>query len=177
MEGGPSFSLQNRLYRFFWNIAWLLLASWTPPPLHLWRNFLLRIFGAKIHPTARIYSSAKIWYPPNLTIHKYAVIGPRAIIYCQDKITIGDKVTVSQGAHLCTGSHNIQDKNFQLITRPIEIKSYAWIAAESFIGPGVTIHEGAVIGARAVVFKDIDSWSVSIGNPCFYIKKRIFDKK
>ena len=174
MEGGPSFSLQHRLYRAVWNTVWWLLAAWTPAPFHSWRGWLLRRFGARIHNTARVYGGARIWYPPNLTMGAYSVVGPNAIIYSQDHITIDSAAVISQGAHLCTGTHDITDPDFQLVTKPIQIGAGAWVAAECFIGPGVAIGEGAVIGARSVLFHDAEPYGVYIGNPAAIIKKRLF---
>jgi putative colanic acid biosynthesis acetyltransferase WcaF len=172
LEGGPSFSLQNRMMRAVWNLAWGLLASWTPPPLRGWRRFLLRIFGATLAPTAVVYGSARIWLPSNLQVGPYAVIGPRTIIYNMAKITLEDYVMVSQGVHLCTGTHDIEDQNFQLQSRPITVGSRAWIAADAFVGPGVRIGEGAVLGARGCTFRDLEQWTVYTGNPAQPVKKR-----
>lgn len=174
LEGGPSFSLRHRLLRALWGITWLLLAAWTPPPLHRWRNLVLRCFGARLHPSARVYGSARIWFPPNLTMAAHAVMGPRVNCYCQGRIDIGEKAIVSQGAHLCAGTHDIADPNFQLVTRPIFIGARAWVAAEAFVGPGVTIGEGAVLGARTVLFKDAEPWGVYVGNPAQRLKTREF---
>jgi putative colanic acid biosynthesis acetyltransferase WcaF len=174
LEGGPSFSLKHRIFRAIWAVAWKLLAAWTPPPLHKWRIFLLKLFGADVHPTARVYGQTRIWYPPNLVMRAHAVLGPGVNCYCQARITIGEKAIVSQGAHLCSGTHDIADRNFQLVTRPIVIGDGAWVAAEAFVGPGVTIHEGAVIGARAVLFKDAQPLGVYTGNPAVLIKTRVF---
>jgi putative colanic acid biosynthesis acetyltransferase WcaF len=173
LEGGPSFSLGHRAFRALWGFTWLLLAAWTPPPLHRWRAWLLGLFGADMHPGARVYGKARVWYPPNLTMHAYAVLGPGANCYCMDKITICEKAVVSQGAQLCAGTHDITDPNFQLITKPIVIGAHAWIAADAFVGPGVSVNEGAVVGARAVLFKDAESWSVYGGNPAKLIKRRV----
>ncbi|MVT53322.1 putative colanic acid biosynthesis acetyltransferase [Bradyrhizobium yuanmingense] len=170
--GEPSFPLSNRMIRALWNITWLLLASWTPPPLNPWRRFLLRLFGAKIASTARIYGSAKIWFPPYLTMGEHSVLAWGALCYSQAPIVLEDFVVVSQRAHLCAGTHDIDDPNFQLLTKPILLKRKAWVAADTFIGPGVTVGEGAVIGARAVVFKDVDPWSVFVGNPARFVKMR-----
>src|SRR5208282_4131488 len=101
--GQPSFSLSNRALRALWGVAWSLLASWTPPPLHPWRRFLLRLFGARIAPTARIYGSARIWYPPNLAMGAFSVLGWDVICYCQDRVTLKDFANVAQRAHLCAG--------------------------------------------------------------------------
>lgn len=172
LEGSPSFSLRNRAFRTCWIICWTLFAAWLPPPFHRWRRFILCIFGAKIHPSARVYGSASIWYPPNLTMHANSVLGPRTDCYCMHHITIGEKAVVSQGVVLCCGTHDINDLNFQLTTHPITISAGVWVAAYAFIGPGVTLHEGAVIGARAVVFKDAEAFGVYVGNPATRIKTR-----
>jgi putative colanic acid biosynthesis acetyltransferase WcaF len=79
---------------------------------------------------------------------------------------------VSQGAHLCAGSHLIDDDQFQLVAKPIEISEYAWIAADAFVGPGVKIGEGAVLGARGVAFVDLSAWTVYLGNPALEKRSR-----
>ncbi len=173
IEGGPSFSLANRLQRAAWGVTWALFAAWTPPPFHAWRGFVLRLFGARVAGTARVYGSARIWFPPNLTIEEHACLGPRVSCYNQAMVVIGARATVSQGAYLCAGSHDISDPNFQLVVKPIQIGSFAWVAADAFVGPGVTMGEGAVLGARAVAFRDLDPWTVYVGNPACEIKKRI----
>lgn len=170
--GQPSFSLSNRLKRAIWTLTWLIFASWTPPPLHPWRRLLLRLFGAKIASTARVYGSARIWYPPNLEMGEHAIIGWQTNCYCQAKVTLEDYANVAQRVFLCAGTHDIDDPSFQLVTKPITVKRHAWVAADVFVGPGVTIGEGAVVGARGVVFKNLDPWTVYIGNPIKEIKKR-----
>lgn len=175
MEGGPSFSVGHRAFRALWGLAWFCLASWTPPPLHRWRAFVLRRFGADIDSTARVYASVRIWYPPHLTMAAHACLGPGVQCYCMAPVTIGERAVVSQRAHLCAGTHAINDPEFQLIARPIEIGARAWIAAEAFVGPGVCIAEGSVVGARAVVLRDTQAWGVYTGNPAQQIKTRRFE--
>lgn len=166
-------SLKNRLLRVLWNIVYSILFRPTPTPLLWgWRTFLLRCFGAKIGRHCKIRSSAKFWAPWNLTAGDYVAIGPKAQIYSVDKITIGTKVCISQGAYICTASHDITRQGTPLITAPIHIESFAWVAADAFIGMGVTIGEGAVVGARAAVFKDVEAWTVVGGNPAKFLKKR-----
>lgn len=171
-EGGASFTLRHRVFRAVWGLAWLLLAAWTPAPLHRWRVLLLNLAGAKVHPTAHIYGSARIWYPPHLHMAPHSCLGPEVNCYNMAPIRLGEKAIVSQGAHLCAGTHDIDDPNHQLITRPIVIDDGAWIAAEAFIGPGVTIGANAVVGARAVVFKDAQPNGVFIGNPAKWLRNR-----
>lgn len=171
-EAGASFSLSNRLFRLAWGVAWFVFAAWTPPPLHGWRRLLLRAFGAKVAPTAGIYGSARIWNPANLEVGHYAFIGPRVTVYSMGKIVFGDYSLASQGAHICAGTHDIEDSNFQLKACPITIGPRAWVAAEAFVGPGVTVGEGAVLGARGCAFSDLAPWSVYAGNPAKLLKPR-----
>lgn len=170
--GRPSFSLRHRLFRAVWVVSWTLLAAWTPPPLHHWRRLVLLAFGAKVHPTARVYGSAKVWFPPHLRVGAGAVLGPRSTCYCVAPVVLGDGAIVSQGAHLCGATHAIDEVSFQLIAKPIAIGKGAWIAAEAFVGPGVTAGEGAVLGARGVAFSDLAANTVYIGNPARPLRAR-----
>ena len=104
----------------------------------------------------------------------FACLGPGVTCYCMAPISLGAYVVVSQGAHLCAGTHAIDDPNFQLVVRPIEVGARAWIAAEAFVGPGVRIGEGAVLGARAVAMKDLEPWAVYSGNPAARVRTRSF---
>ena len=134
---------------------------------------MLRAFGARIAPTARVYSSAKVYFPANLTMDEYACLASDVDCYNVAPIHIGKFATVSQGAFLCTASHDITSPDHELITAPITLGDRAWIGAEAFVGMGVTIGAGAVVGARAAVFKNVEPWSVVGGNPAKFIKKRI----
>jgi len=173
LEGGPSFSLRHRMFRALWMAAWWLLASWTPPPLYAWRRMLLVAFGARLHPTARVYGSARIWYPPHLHMDAHACLGPGVICYCMAPIHVAEKAIVSQRAHLCAGTHDIRDPDFQLVTRPIDIGPHAWVAAEAFVGPGAQLAEGAVLGARGVLFGHTEPYGVYAGNPARLLRKRV----
>ncbi len=174
-RGGPSFPLANRLRRALWQLAWQVLARWTPPPLHRWRVLVLRLFGARIGPNCRIYASTRVWDPANLSLGENVLIGPEAILYNQGTIAIGNDSVVSQRAHLCASSHRIGDRYFQLVLKPIAIGPGCWVAAEAFVGPGVTMAEGAVLGARGVLFEDAVSNTVYRGNPAEVVAKRRFD--
>ena len=170
-------SLSNKLRRLLWNVVYVLMFRPTPNILFWgWRSFLLRCFGAKIGSHCKIRSSAKIWAPWNLECGDYVAIGPRADIYTVDKIKIGTRIAISQGAYLCTASHDIEDAQNPLITAPIVIENQAWVAADAFVGMGVTIGQGAVVGARACVFKDVEPWTVVGGNPAKVIKQRVIRK-
>ena len=135
------------------------------------RHFLLRLFGAAVDKQALVYSTCTIYAPWNLRIGR-ACIGPHTELYNKAMIEIGDDCVVSQGAYLCTASHDITDLMLPLKSAPIAVGDHAWLAANTFVGPGVTVGEGAVVGARAAVFKDVEPWTVVGGNPAMMIKKR-----
>jgi putative colanic acid biosynthesis acetyltransferase WcaF len=172
LEGGPSFSLSNRLTRLSFIVVWLVLARWTPRVMNPWRVFLLRLFGARIAPGAMIYSSVRVWLPSNLEMAEQASLGPGVDCYNMDLVRIGAYTVISQRAVLCAGTHAIGDRNFQLVTRPIVIGERAWVAAEAFVGPGVSIGDEAVLGARACAFGHLDPRGVYVGNPAHKIKER-----
>ena len=172
LEGGASFTVGNRLFRVLWMAGWLLLARFTPPPLHGWRRWVLRAFGADVGVEARVHGSVSIWNPRNLSLGHHALIGPGARIYNQGHIAIGARSVISQRAHLCASSHDIGDPHFQLVLRPIVIGEQCWVAAEAFVGPGVAMGDGAVLGARGALFEGAEAWGVYSGNPARLVKRR-----
>jgi len=176
LEGGASFSLGNRLARVAWGLAWLVLCRFTPPPLHAWRALVLRLFGARLGKGARVHASVKIWLPANLELGDNVLIGPGARIYNQGHIRIGDFTVISQGAYLCASTHDIHDPRFQLVLRPIRIGRQCWVAADAFVGPGVTMGDEAVLGARGALFADAQAGWVYSGNPAVQIKQRMLRK-
>jgi len=163
------------MQRIALKLVWLLFASWTPRQFNSWRIWLLRAFGAKLSHGVVVRSSVKIWWPGNLTMEEGSTLGPDVICYNMAPIRIGRQALISQRAELCTGTHSISDPAFCLITKPIVIGPKAWVAANAFVGPGVTIGEGAILGACAVTASDLDPWMVYVGNPAKPIKKRIMD--
>ena len=170
--GGPSFSLGNRLVRSVWMLAWLLLARWTPPPLHGWRALVLKAFGAKMGRNCRVHGSVDIWLPANLELGDNVLIGPGARLYNQGKITIGNETIISQRAHICASTHDVADPNFQLVLRPVAIGSSCWVAAEAFVGPGVKMGDGSVLAARGALFEPTEEWMIYRGNPAVKLKPR-----
>jgi putative colanic acid biosynthesis acetyltransferase WcaF len=167
-----SFSLQNRIARALWGVVCFLLFRFSPRPLYFWRIFLLRCFGAKIGRGCHVYPKVTIWAPWNLEMDDEACLADDVVCCSMEKIKVGRKAVISQGVRLYTGTHDYTDPGFQLYARPVVVGSQAWIAAEAFIMPGVTVGEGAVIGARSVVAKDMPAWTVCAGNPCRPIKPR-----
>ena len=173
-EACPSpHGLGNKAGRALWAVAWGLLFRPSPKILYGWRRFLLRCFGARIGPSARVMPSARIWAPWNLSLGEDACLSHDVDCYCVDRIVVGDHATVSQYSFLCTATHDDADPHMRLVTRPIAIGPGAWVCADAFVGPGVTIGEGAVVGARSSVFSDVPPWQVYAGTPARYLRDRV----
>jgi putative colanic acid biosynthesis acetyltransferase WcaF len=165
--------LKNLIGRAVWTAVYRLLFRTSPRPLRKWRNFLLRLFGAQIHPTAVVYPKAIIWAPWNLTMEPYSCLADDVDCYCVARITIGHNSIVSQYSYLCGASHDYRISDLPLTPAPIVIGSQVWVAADVFVGPGVTIGEGTVVGARSTVLHDLPPWKVCVGSPAKPIKDRV----
>ena len=101
-----------------------------------------------------------------------ACLGPHVNCYCVAPVSIGQDVTVSFRSFLCAASHDIDSPDRRLVTAPIAIEKGAYVFADAFIGMGVTVGEGAVVGARAVVVRDVKPYMVVAGNPAREIRER-----
>lgn len=169
-----SLSRKKKMMRLGWSIAYFILFRWTPRGiLHRWRVIVLRAFGAKIGKGCRISPSCKVWVPWNLTLGDYVALGDNVDCYCVGPLKIGSKAAVSQRAFLCTATHEIKTLQRELIIGSIELGDHVWVCAEAYVGPGVTVGEGTVVGARAAVFKDLPGWKIAGGVPAKIIKDRI----
>ena len=148
---------------------WFVQAIAFPLSLHNLNGFrcwLLRLFGAKIGKKVVIRPTARFIYPWKVTIGDHSWIGDDVVFYSVDSIYIGSHAVVSQKSYLCTGSHDIQQPTFPLVTAPIQIGNGAWVATDCFVAPGVTIGANSVVGARSSVFRDVPPQQVAWGSPC-----------
>lgn len=166
----------NQLVRMLWTFVWAVFARPFPRrSANAWKLFLLRLFGAKLHKTAVVYSSANVYMPQNLEMHEFSCLAPEVDCYNVDLVVIGAHSTISQKTYICTASHDITKLNNPLITSPIVIEDQVWVGASAFIGMGITVGKGAVIGATASVYKNVEAWTIVGGNPAKFIKKRILN--
>lgn len=164
--------IQNKIARLLWGFVWTVFYRPSPRPLHAWRRFLLRLFGAKVGAGAHPYPTARVWGPWNLEMAPGSCLGDRVDCYNVARITLGANVTISQYTYLCAASHDYEDPRMPLTVAPIVIGADVWVCACAFVGPGVTIGEGSVVGARSSVFSDVEAWAVVAGTPARFIKKR-----
>ncbi|RNL83559.1 colanic acid biosynthesis acetyltransferase WcaF [Sinomicrobium pectinilyticum] len=144
----------------------------SPQIMYAWRRFLLRLFGAKVGKGVIIRSSAKITYPWKLSIGDYSWIGDDVVLYTLGEIEIGHNVVVSQKTYLCTGSHDYKKVDFPIYSDKIVIEDQCWLATDVYVGPGVTIGSGTVVGARSSVFKSLPVGKICIGSPVKILKDR-----
>lgn len=163
---------KEQVLRVLWGFATPLF-RFSPRICFGWRSFLLRLFGARVGRETHIYNSATISMPWNLEIGDQSSIGEDACIYNLGRITIGNRTTISQRAHLCAGTHDFTDPALPLLKPPIVVQDQAWVCADAFVGPNVTIGEGAIVGARAVAIKDVEPWMIVAGNPARIIRARV----
>ncbi len=158
-------SVGQRVKMLVWEYCWAFFCGWTPKPLNAWRLLWLRLFGAKIHGRPFVHQRARIQIPWNVTLRDRAALGDRANLYSLGEIEIGERAIIAQEAYLCTGTHDLEDKNLPLRVAKITVGADAFIAARAFIMPGVTLGAKAVVGACAVVTKDVGEGVRVAGNP------------
>ncbi len=170
-------TLGEKLRRALWVLVQGTLFRWSPRPFHAWRRALLAAFGARFPtvpdaPPARISPRARVHFPWKLEMHPGAMVGPGVHLYNLAPITLRLGANLSQDVHLCAGSHDFARWTMPLVAGPIVVGENVWIAAEVFVGPGVTLGELAVIGARSVVMRDQPPRMVCAGNPCRALRPR-----
>ena len=158
--------------RWIWLLVQSTLFRWSPRPFHGFRAWLLRCFGADIRGPVVIFPTAKITFPKNLSLAARSMIGPRVTIYNLATIRLEYGANISQSCHLCAGTHDFTRWSMPLVTQPIVIGANAWLGAEVFVGPGVTVGELCVVGARSVVVKNLPPSTICVGQPCRPIKPR-----
>lgn len=156
---------RQRLLALGWRFVRATLFRLSPPFSHGWRAMLLRVFGARIGRCVRIAASARIDCPWNLCIGDRAHIAERVIINCIGPVSIGRNTRVSQYSHLCAATHEYQSRDMPIVGCPIIVGNDVWIAADAFIGPGVTIGDNCIVAARSSLFRDLEPGQVCHGEP------------
>ena len=163
---------RHKAARAAWGVVHNVLFRPSPIVCHGWRRCLLRCFGAKLSRGSRIYPRVRIFAPWNLEMAENSVIGNDVDCYAVARIVIGRESVVSQYSYLCTATHDHRDRDFPLMVGPILIGERAWVAAGAFIAPGIQIGDGAVVGARSVVTRNVMARTVVAGNPARVIGER-----
>jgi putative colanic acid biosynthesis acetyltransferase WcaF len=167
-----SFSVKDRISRLIWNGVQASLFRLSPVPLHGWRCWLLRLFGAKIGASNFVYPTTKIWSPALLETGDVVTLGPGVEVYNPGGISLGHHTIISQNAFLCGATHDFDSFDFDYVKRPIVSGPYAWVCARAIVLPGVELREGSVLGAGAVTSRSLEAWTVYAGNPAKPVRPR-----
>lgn len=161
----------SRLTELCWIVvSGLLIESWLPGSG--WRRQLLRAFGAQIGKEVIIKPRVRIKFPWRLSIGDYSWIGEEVWIDNLAKVTVGSHCCLSQGAYLCTGSHDWSDPKFKLITRPIELGDGCWLAAKTCLSPGTQVEPGTVVSMGSAATGQLSAWTIYAGHPSTPVRQR-----
>jgi len=175
-QSKSSFSLRVKFLRLIWSFFVWPLVQFIPFMFgSRLRVLALRTFGAKVGKFCLIEPGCKIWIPWNLKLVEYVAIGRNVEVYNYAVVTIGRMTVVSQYCYLCTGTHDYTHPHMPLVWDEITIGSEVWVAAGTWILPGVKLGDGCVIGARSLIAKDMPPWTVCAGHPCKVLKPREID--
>ena len=168
----PAFAASDRARRLIWRACWIVLYRWSPRPMHGWRAFLLRCFGARLGPGCTFYPASKVWAPWNLECADCVVAADGVEIYNPAPMRFGSHAILSQGAFVCGATHDYDDPRFPLLAYAMDFGAYSWVCARASVGPGVSMGEGSVLGLGSVATRDLEAWGVYAGVPAVKVKER-----
>lgn len=158
-----------------WRITWYVVSSiffeggWCP--FSGLKRRLLHAYGAQVGEGVVIKPNVRIKYPWKLRIGHHSWIGQEVWIDNLSDVSIGNDACLSQGAYICTGGHDYRKEEFDFIDAPIQIADGVWIGAKAVLLPGVSVGEGSVVGAGAVVTRPIPSGVLAAGNPAVKVRQ------
>jgi putative colanic acid biosynthesis acetyltransferase WcaF len=160
--------------RLLWAFVQASVFRWSPRPFHALRARMLKLFGADIPEPGKVvvFPTVRVVFPWKLSLAPHSMIGPNVSLYNLAHIAVKRGANISQNCHLCAGTHEYARWSMPLVTKPILIGENAWLGADVFVGPGVTVGELCVVGARSVVVRDLPPRTVCAGNPCRVLKER-----
>jgi len=148
-----------------WWVVQASLFRWSPQFAYGFRVGLVRVFGGTIGKGVKIRPTVTLTYPWKVMIGDYSWIGDDVVLYSLGDIRIGSNTVISQKSYLCAADHDSATLSFPLRARPISVGGQVWIAADVFLGPGVSVADGVIIGARSSVFSDLPPGVIAMGSP------------
>jgi len=160
-------------------VAWLAVSGllvtrwWCPTSV---RVVVLRAFGAQIGTGTNIRHGVRVHWPWKLTVGNDSWIGEGTHLLNLEPITIGTDVCISQHAFLCTGSHDRSSPSFEYDNAPIVVEDGTWVAARATVLRGVRIGADAVIGATALVTRDVPPGAVVLAPRAVVLAPRAVER-
>lgn len=161
----------SRLTEFLWLVvSATIVETWLPGSG--WRKLLLQLFGARLGTGVVIKPRVRVKFPWRLTVGDYSWIGEQVWIDNLAEVKIGANACVSQGAYLCTGSHDWSVESFDLVVAPIDVGQNAWVGASCILAPGTKLCEGAVLSIGSVAKGSLTAGMVHAGNYAKPVRRR-----
>lgn len=141
-------------------------------PFHHVRRFFYRLMGVKIGRGSALHMHIHFYNPKNIKIGEDSIIGEGSVLDGRDNLIIGNHVDIATEVMIYNSEHDVESNDFHPISAPVLIEDYVFIGPRAIILPGVKIGKGAVIGAGAVVVKDVEQMKIVGGVPAKVIKER-----
>ncbi|MCX9011226.1 MAG: acyltransferase [Candidatus Methanoperedens sp.] len=146
------------------------------------RSKFYTLFMRKVGKNVFIFPPFRFTGPEGITIGNEVVFANNCVIGGEGGLEIGNFVMVGNNATILSSNHGYTDLNIPMLRQslkiaPVKIMDDVWIGANAVIQPGVTIGQGAIVAANAVVVEDIEPYSIVGGVPAKLIKKRVDDDK
>lgn len=168
----PGFRGRSGFTVLLWQTVQQTLFAWSPQPAYGWRRWLLRLFGAEVGKGVLVRPTARVTYPWKVKLGNHCWIGDNAELYSLGPISVGDNAVVSQRSYVCAATHDYKAITFPLVASAVVIEREAWVAADCFVAPGVTIGAGAIIAARSTVLRSVPPAAIVAGNPAEFKRSR-----
>lgn len=145
-------------------------------PFHHVRRFFYRLAGMKIGKGSAIHMDTRFYNPRNISIGEDTIIGENAVLDGREKLTIGNHVDIASEVMIYNSEHNVESEHFSavenVVLEPVVIEDYVFIGPKAIILPGVKIGKGSIVGAGAVVTKEVPPYAIVGGVPAKIIGER-----
>lgn len=161
-----------RFESYYLDFGLMLLHVTTWIPLHSLRNWIWRLSGLTLGRSSTLHTGVRVFDPRHIKIGEGTIIGYSCFIDGRDQVEIGSHTDIASQVMIYSSEHDLSSPEFVAVSAPVKIGNYVFIGPRAIILPGVTIGDLAVVGAGAVVTKDVAPSSIVGGVPAKIIKER-----
>jgi len=170
--GQAGYKIVSRVFNYIKELDVFLLHLVGRIPSHHLRRFFYRLDGIRIGSGSTVHMGARFYNPHLIRLGEDSIVGENVVLDGRDKLVIGNHVDIASEVMIYNSQHDINDKDFSAVTAPVNIHDYVFIGPRAIILPGVSIGRGAVVGAGAVVTKDVEEFAIVGGVPAQKIGER-----